>query len=103
MLPTLKPTDMVISVSPERVEPSVGRIVVFQADFAGQHIPPHVHRIVGRQANGTWQTKGDHSSTPDPWNVQPHQVQGVVIAWIPMRLVRSPLLLGGLVFLVAVV
>lgn len=69
MMPTYKPTDIVIMVSPERVPVGVGSPIVFETEFNGSHIPPHVHRIVEANPDGTWRTRGDNNNAPDPWTV----------------------------------
>lgn len=99
MMPTLDPTDIVISVDPHINHPDVGDVAVFTADLYGTPIPPHVHRIIGIDKNGNYITKGDNAVKPDPWVVKPQDVQGVVIAHAPTALIRNPLLLGGALFI----
>lgn len=101
MVPTYNPTDMVISISPKLKVPGVGDAIVFETEFAGQHIPGHVHRINAANSDGSWETQGDANPVPDPWRVQPSGISGVVIWSVPGAIFRSPLLIGGLLFLVA--
>lgn len=103
MMPTYKPTDIVIMVSPERVPVGVGTPIVFETEFNGTHIPPHVHRIVEANPDGTWRTRGDNNDAPDPWVVHREGIKGVVIASVPGALLRSPFLIGGLIFVIAAV
>lgn len=102
MVPTLDPTDMVITVGTNVIEPEIGSVIVFTADFLDSPIPPHVHRIVGVEPNGNWITKGDNAVNPDPWRVEPADVQGVMIGSAPTQLVRNPVLLGAALFIVLV-
>lgn len=99
MMPTLDPTDMVVSVDPKINHPDVGDVAVFTADLWGTPIPPHVHRIIGIDKNGNYITKGDNAAKPDPWVVKPQDVHGVVIAHAPTALIRNPFLLGGALFI----
>jgi len=100
MVPTLSPTDMVITVDPKLIQPDIGSVVVFTASFLENDIPPHVHRIVGAESTGEWITKGDNSVDPDPWRVKPENVQGVMVGSAPTQLIRNPVLLGIGMFLV---
>ncbi len=103
MVPTYKPTDYVLSLSPELIKPAIGDAIVFETDYVGQRIPLHVHRIVGTFPDGPWQTKGDANAEPDGWRVQPSDIRGVVVFSIPGALLKSPLLIGGLLFLVVLI
>ncbi len=103
MIPVYKPTDIVLTLSPELIKPAIGDAIVFQTDYASQRIPPHVHRIVGTFPDGPWQTQGDANPEPDGWRVQPSDIKGVVFFSVPGALLRSPLLIGGLLFLVVLV
>lgn len=98
MVPTLDPTDMVVTVGPNVIEPEIGSVVVFTATLFGNDIPPHVHRIIGVEPNGDWITKGDNAVKPDPWRVKPQDVTGVMIGAVPTQLIRNPVLLGAGLF-----
>ncbi len=98
MVPTFDPTDMVVSVDPKLKQPVVGEVVIFTAEFLDTPIPPHVHRIVGVEPDGNFITQGDNASQPDPWRVDPANVQGVVVGSVPTALVRNPVVLGGALF-----
>lgn len=41
------------------------------------------HRLVSVNADGTFVTKGDANTTPDPWVVQPRNTIGAVVASVP--------------------
>ncbi len=103
MVPTYKPTDMVLTLSPNLIKPEIGDVIVFAPEFVGQRIAPHVHRIVGTHPDGPWQTKGDAAAEPDGWRVQSSDITGVVVFSMPGALLRSPLLIGGLLFLVVLI
>lgn len=98
MVPTLDPSDMVLTIGPHVKEPEIGSVVVFTANFLGTDIPPHVHRIIGVEPNGDWITKGDNAVKPDPWRVKPQDVTGVMIGAVPTQLIRNPVLLGAGLF-----
>lgn len=100
MEPTLYPSDMVITVGPNAIQPEIGDVVVFTARFLETDIPPHVHRIIGVEPDGNWITKGDNATNPDPWRVNPQAVTGTMIGSAPTKLIRSPLLLGLGMFVV---
>lgn len=103
MTPTYKPTDIVVMVSPERVQPEVGRVAVFETEYLGVHIPPHVHRIVERTPDQTWLTQGDNNDQPDPWEVRDQGIRGIVIAGFPSWWIRSPIVIGAAIFLLIVI
>ncbi|MEI6624095.1 MAG: S24/S26 family peptidase [Actinomycetes bacterium] len=103
MVPTYMPTDMVLSVSPERFAPEIGDAIVFETDYVGQHIPGHIHRIIARNADGTWVTQGDANPTPDGWRVQASGIKGVAVFSVPGKMMRDPKIIGGLMFLVLLV
>ncbi len=98
MVPTYKPTDMLLTLGPKAITPGVGDAIVFETDYVGQHIPPHVHRIVAQNSDGTWTTKGDANPEPDGWRVKQSDVKGVVVASMPSRALRNPVLIGLLLF-----
>ncbi len=98
MAPGYEPTDMVLVVSPSVISPEVGSVIVFETEFRGQPVPPHIHRIVVKNENGDWITKGDAAASIDPWSVAPDQVTGVAIASFPGAWVRGPFLIGLLLF-----
>lgn len=103
MVPTYNPGDIVITLGPRAITPRVGKAIVFETDFYGTHIPPHVHRIVAQKANGTWETRGDANPQPDPWDVHPQSVHGTAIAALPGHWVRNPVMIGMLVALILVI
>ncbi len=94
MTPTLQPNDMVLTVSPQRKAPHVGDVIVFEAQFYSNHIPPHVHRIVGVEPNGDWITQGDKAHSADPWRVHPGDVTGIMLASLSRANLITPLIVG---------
>ena len=98
MVPTYKPTDMVVTIGTNVHAPKIGDAIVFEADYLGQHVPGHVHRIVAQNSDGSWTTKGDANADPDGWRVQPKDIRGTVIFSMPSRMLRNPVLIGLLLF-----
>ena len=102
MQPTLMPRDYVLTVSPRVVKPEVGSVVVFTPSFAGNQLPAHIHRLVGVNPDGTWQTRGDNANGKDPWSVRPEQVKGVATGVrLPASVTRNPWTIGAGAFLLA--
>lgn len=102
MEPTLMPRDYVLTVSPRLVTPRVGSIVVFTPTFGGSQLPAHIHRLVGVNPDGSWQTRGDNANGKDPWSVTSAQVKGVSTGIVvPETLTRSPWTIGAGAFLIA--
>ena len=83
--------------------PQVGDVIVFEAQFYSNHIPPHVHRIVGVEPNGDWITKGDNARTADPWRVQRGDVTGIMLGSIPRWNIFAPFIVGLGAFVLIVV
>jgi signal peptidase len=77
MSPTIPSTSAVIV---REGEYHLGKVVTFS--HRGQLV---THRLVARNADGTFSTKGDGNSTVDPWTIQPSQIVGQVVA-APSRL-----------------
>jgi hypothetical protein len=76
MNPTLASSDL-LEVRPYREKlPCCGDVVIFQPDGYEQ---PVAHRIVRLSASGIF-TRGDNGSADDPWQIQPDEVFGQVIA-----------------------
>lgn len=103
MEPTLKPSDMVLTVGSNIHQPQVGDVAIFTTEYLGSAIPPHIHRIVGIDSSGDFITQGDNSPRPDPWRVAPQNVIGVEIASMPSAWIRNPFLYAVLIFLVCVI
>jgi signal peptidase I len=58
-----------------------------------------IHRIVGGNGRTGWTTKGDNRTAPDLWRPRNRDVVGAKLlripdAWILLRFLRTPLLLG---------
>ena len=101
MEPTLMPRDYVVTMSPRLVRPRVGSIVVFTPSFAGSPLPAHIHRIVGTNPDGTWQTRGDNANGKDPWGVTGPEVTGVSTGVrVPATITGSPWTIGAAAFLI---
>lgn len=100
MVPTLRPKDAVVTVSPKVRTPHVGDIVVFTPRYGDDALPQVAHRVTSI-TDGRISTRGDAASAqPDGWDAS--DIQGVVVARIPFHLVTHPgvvAALSGLVVL----
>ena len=98
MVPTFDPGDLVVVVSPNIVEPAVGKVVVATPYFAveGDQLPPIAHRIIGTQPGG-WKTQGDANPEPDGWIVRDQDISSVVVASIPMNFAKDPRWIAAIV------
>ena len=104
MEPTYAPTDIVFTLGPDRIETTVGEAIVFETEYLGTYIPPHMHRIIEHSsADDTFRTQGDNAVDPDGWVVQREGIKGVAVFSLPGWTLRNPLVLGGLIFLVVVI
>lgn len=57
----------------------IGDLVVYERDDALV-----VHRVAGRQADGSLRTRGDANDAPDAGPVTPDAVRGVVAVIVPL-------------------
>ncbi|MCB0919982.1 MAG: hypothetical protein KDC39_15585 [Actinobacteria bacterium] len=97
MQPTYDPTDVVVTIGTNVVEPTIGDAVVFESELYGTPIPPHIHRLVG-QEDGKFLSKGDNAAKQDPWRIDPDRISGKAIFSFPGWVIRSPLVLGLILF-----
>ncbi|ACU38239.1 signal peptidase I [Actinosynnema mirum] len=79
MEPLVRPGDVVLlDPTPDR-EPLVGDVVVYSRSDA----PSVTHRVVGRDDDGRYRTRGDANPTPDAASVAPEDVLGRVRGLVP--------------------
>ncbi|WP_157767777.1 signal peptidase I [Actinosynnema pretiosum] len=79
MGPLVRPGDVVLlDPAPDR-EPLVGDVVVYSRSGA----PSVMHRVVGRDDDGRYRTRGDANPTPDAAPVAPEDVLGRVRGLVP--------------------
>jgi signal peptidase I len=109
MSPRIRAGDVVLTSSTSGASVRPGRVISFaDPDHAGHTL---VHRLIGRNPDGTLITRGDANSTPDPTPLKPHEVSGlgrlrvpfvglpVLWAhrrqWVPLALLTAAIGLAG--------
>lgn len=82
MVPTFNKGDILILQGMPMDELEIGDVIVFSPDGRGI---PVVHRIIAKNPDGTFQTKGDANSGQLPFekSVEPSQIHGMSIATVP--------------------
>jgi len=84
MSPTIKPGDVVISVSPKLKSPKVGDVVTYVGrKFDGTPVASFTHRIVGGNPRSGLIVKGDNNQNADVQRPLLSDIKGVVIFTIP--------------------
>jgi signal peptidase I len=85
MTPSIKPGDVVVSVSPKYIEPNVGSVVIYTGKkFNGTVVASFAHRIVaGNPING-FTVKGDNNPLADVQKPKLADIEGVVLFTIPL-------------------
>jgi signal peptidase len=98
MLPHLHTGDLVLVE--RQAGYHVGEVVAYRVP-QGQPGAGHVviHRIVGGNGTTGWTMKGDNRTGPDIWHPKSSDVVGAKLlripnAWLVLRFLRTPLLLG---------
>lgn len=80
MEPHISPGDVVL-LSPTPGSPDVGDVIAFRDPLSEDR--DVLHRIVARDEQGAFLTRGDANDVDDPWQVQPSQVIGAQVFAIP--------------------
>ncbi len=84
MEPTISPGDIVLTMSPDRIAPEIGKVVAYQARrFDGAPVGVFSHRIIAGNATEGWVLKGDNNKDPDTQKPLNDDVLGVVFFVIP--------------------
>lgn len=84
MAPTINPGDIVLSLNPERLPPSVGDVVTYTARrFDGSEVASFTHRIISGDAKRGFVMKGDNNPSPDTQQPTLSDITGVVFYTIP--------------------
>ncbi len=84
MLPDIAPGDIIVTGSPDRVAPEVGKVITYQARrFDGSPVGIFSHRIIGSNAQDGWLVKGDNNPSPDVQQPKGADVLGVLIFTVP--------------------
>jgi signal peptidase I len=84
MSPSIKPGDMIISISPNKKAPQVGDVVVYTGKrFDGSKVASFSHRIIDGNAATGFTVKGDNNQYPDTQKPVLSEIEGVVLFTIP--------------------
>lgn len=84
MHPTINPGDIVLTMSPDRISPAVGKVAAYQARrFDGSPVGVFSHRIIAGNATEGWVMKGDNNQDPDTQKPTNKDILGVVFFVIP--------------------
>ncbi len=84
MSPTIDPGDIILTASPDKLEPKIGSVVAYTAKrFNGDAVGVFSHRIIGGDANAGFIVKGDANPSPDVQKPLIPDINGVVFLVIP--------------------
>lgn len=84
MVPAIKPGDLILTTSPERLMPSIGDVVSYTARrFDGAPVGTFSHRIIDGDAISGFVLKGDNNPKPDVQRPTLDDIDGVVVFIIP--------------------
>ena len=84
MMPTIRPGDVVVTISDNVVEPKLDDVVVYVATrFDGTPVAPFAHRIIGGNADSGWIVKGDNNPNADVQQPTEKDIDAVVVAVWP--------------------
>lgn len=104
MQPRIGAGDVVLVASPRYARPTRGSVITFR----DPGVPGRLltHRVIGRNADGTYQTKGDANPAADSSPVDPGQIKGVgrylvPVVGLPAMWLRSGDLLYFVIWLIA--
>ena len=84
MIPAINPGDMVVSVSPNRITPEIGDVVVYAGKrFDGSKVASFAHRIIDGDVKTGFVVKGDNNPDADTQRPVLSEIEGVVLFTIP--------------------
>lgn len=84
MSPAINPGDLILTASPERVEPGIGDVVSYTARrFDGAPVGTFSHRIIDGDAVSGFTLKGDNNPKPDVQRPTLDDIDGIVFFVIP--------------------
>lgn len=84
MVPTIKPGDVVLELSPERLKPHQGSILTYVGKtIDGEAVAPFTHRVVGGNLKDGFIMQGDANKDPDVQRPKMEDIEGVVFLTIP--------------------
>lgn len=92
MAPEIKPGDLILTTSVERLTPKIGDVVSYTARrFDGAPVGTFSHRIIDGDPIAGFVVKGDNNPKPDVQRPKLEDIDGVVIFVIPyLGLLLSP-------------
>jgi signal peptidase len=84
MEPTISPGDIVLTMSPDRIAPEVGKVAAYQARrFDGSAVGVFSHRIIAGNSTEGWVMKGDNNQDPDTQKPTNDDILGIVFFVVP--------------------
>ena len=84
MKPSINPGDLIVAVSQNIIEPSVGKVVLYKArDLQGKPVTVWAHRIISGDTRKGFVIKGDANSQADIGVIPKTDIQSVVLTRIP--------------------
>jgi signal peptidase I len=84
MKPSINPGDLIVAVSQNIIEPSMGKVVLYKArDLQGKPVTVWAHRIISGDARKGFVIKGDANSQADIGVIPKTDIQSVVLTRIP--------------------
>ena len=84
MIPAINPGDMVVSVSPNRITPEIGDVVVYAGKrLDGSKVASFAHRIIDGDVKTGFVVKGDNNPDADTQRPVLSEIEGVVLFTIP--------------------
>ncbi len=84
MMPSIKPGDVIVTISDNVVTPKMDDVVVYIAKrFDGTPVAPFAHRIIGGSADDGWIVKGDNNPNADVQRPTSDDIASVVVAVWP--------------------
>jgi signal peptidase len=105
MKPTINPGDLVIAVSKDYIEPTIGKVVLYSArDLQGKAVTIWCHRIISGDTKNGFIIKGDANAQPDIGTIPNSDIQTVMVLRIPyvgrlFNLYSLALIFSGLILL----
>jgi signal peptidase I len=85
MEPTLSPGDVVLELSPDRMNPEVGDIATYLGKrLDGSVVGKFTHRVIGLDEKNNYILQGDANPTADTQHPTKDEITGVAFLVIPM-------------------
>jgi signal peptidase I len=90
MSPLVKQGDMVLYVNTNAITPKQNDVIIFTANLDATTTIPVVHRWVKTSPQGNIVTKGDNNERADPWVTKETDINGVMVGYLPLHVLRNP-------------